>query len=79
MSTNSQTKRGCDVVKMTTSAPSRHPKEGSRDWDKATYEAFDYNYGKIDWSKKRTVEDPNAPVCAICNGESPKGTCAGCH
>ena len=68
-----------DVIKMNTSKPPRGPKEGSRDWDKDTYEAFDFNYGNIDWSKKRKVDDPEAPVCAVCGGESPKGTCAGCN
>ena len=70
---------GGDIVKMNTSSPSRGPKEGSRDWTKGDYESFDFNYGNIDWTKKRVIEDPEAPICTICNGESPKGTCAGCH
>ena len=73
---------GGDVIKHVTSSPDKHPKSGPRAWTKGEYEDFDFNYGQIDWSKKsrNPVEvSADEPVCIICNGESPEGTCAGCN
>lgn len=64
-----------NVLKMNTKVD-KHPKAGSRNWDKKAYDDFDFNYQGIDWNKK--ARDPNEPVCPVCNGESVSGTCAGC-
>lgn len=84
METNSKTKGKGDVVRHIPEASAyKHPKSGPRSWQKDDYDKFDFNYGQIDWSKKSSnpveVEDPEAPVCSICDGKAPKGTCAGCN
>lgn len=77
------TNNGGDVVRHIPQGTSgKHPKSGPRKWDSATYKDFDFNYGQIDWSKKakNPVEvDPNAPICPLCKGKAPAGTCAGCN
>lgn len=55
----------------------KHPKEGPRSYQKGDKDKFDFGYTGIDWSRKKSV-DPNEPVCPVCNGEAPSGTCPGC-
>jgi hypothetical protein len=52
----------------------KHPKP--RSYQAGDKDKFDFGYTGIDWSKKTT--DPNAPVCPVCDGKAPAGTCPGC-